>query len=61
MEETKTAYGTLRIGSEVAIFREIIEILEVSAATYGDPFTVGLTGGSTPKAFYKWAVDNNRL
>lgn len=61
MKELKTALGTLRIGKQEEIFERIAETLEIGAATYGDPFKVGLTGGSTPKAFYKWVGENRKL
>jgi 6-phosphogluconolactonase len=61
MEEQHTPYGNLRVGSLGSIYRRLIDILEVAAATYGDPFTIGLTGGSTPKAFYDWAVKNRAI
>jgi 6-phosphogluconolactonase len=56
MEKRKTAYGTVRIGSQQKLFERCVDILETGAASYGNPFLVGLTGGSTPKAFYQWAV-----
>jgi 6-phosphogluconolactonase len=61
VKEHKTACGTLKIGSLEDIFRQVIDILEVTAATYGDPFSIGLTGGSTPKAFYEWAVKRKAI
>lgn len=62
MNETRTTpYGALSIGSTEAIFERLIDILETTAATCGDPFTIGLTGGSTPKAFYRWAVENQAI
>ena len=56
MGERKTKYGTLRVGSLQEIFERSVDILETGAASFGNPFLVGLTGGSTPKAFYKWVV-----
>ncbi|MEX0324627.1 MAG: 6-phosphogluconolactonase [Puniceicoccaceae bacterium] len=61
MEETTSAYGKIRIGSLEDIFRRTAELMEISAATCGDPCTIGLTGGSTPKAFYRWAVENKAI
>jgi 6-phosphogluconolactonase len=61
MRQQLTPFGSLRIGSRHDIFERVVDLLETSAATYGDPFTVALTGGSTPKAFYKWAVEKETL
>lgn len=61
MEERSTAYGKIKIGSLEDVFGRTVELMEISAATCGDPFTIGLTGGSTPKAFYKWAVANEAI
>lgn len=61
MKEQTTAYGTLRIAPRPDLFRRLADIFEATAATCGDRFTVGLTGGSTPKAFYRWVVENNAL
>lgn len=55
MKQLKTDYGTVRIGSRVNLFSRLIDIMETTAASCGDPFTIGLTGGSTPHAFYEWA------
>ena len=61
MEEIKTAYGTLQRGAREDLFRKVVDILETAASGFGDPFTIGLTGGSTPKAFYRWAVENDAV
>ena len=61
MEEKKTRFGKVRIGTLVEIFERKVDILETGAASYGNPFLVGLTGGSTPKAFYEWAVRENAV
>ncbi|MEX0330346.1 MAG: 6-phosphogluconolactonase [Puniceicoccaceae bacterium] len=61
MEERKTIYGNVRIGNLEEIFSRTVEVMEINAATCGDPFTIGLTGGSTPKAFYTWAVENEAI
>lgn len=61
MRQQLTPFGSLRIGSRQAIFERVVDLLETSAATFGDPFTVGLTGGSTPKAFYEWAIKKEAL
>lgn len=61
MQENKTEYGTVRVGSLGDIFERTVDILETGAASYGNPYLVALTGGSTPKAFYKWAVQEQAL
>ena len=59
--EIATPYGKLRIGSQSEIFAHLVDAIETAVATYGDPFTVGLTGGSTPKAFYRWAIEKDAI
>jgi 6-phosphogluconolactonase len=61
MREQTTPYGKVHIGAISELFELLIDRFETTAATCGDPFTVGLTGGSTPKAFYQWAVENEAL
>lgn len=61
MRQQLTPYGSLRIGSRQEIFERLVDLLETTAATFGDPFTVGLTGGSSPKAFYEWAIKTEAL
>lgn len=61
MKETDTPYGKLLTGSTGELFERLIDRFETGAATCGDPFSIGLTGGSTPKAFYQWAVDNQAV
>lgn len=61
MTETTTPYGTLRTGSLETIFERLAATLTETAGQRGDPFTVGLTGGSTPKAFYAWALEHSAI
>ena len=61
MKQLNTDYGTVRIGSREKIFSRLIDIMETAASSFGDPFTIGLTGGSTPLAFYKWAREEEAL
>lgn len=50
----ETPYGTLEVMDGEAIFAATAGRIE-SVAAEGSTRTVGLTGGSTPKAFYAWA------
>ncbi len=61
MKTNNTEYGTVNIGTIEELFSRMVDCLETGAATHGDPFTVGLTGGSTPMAFYKWAIENKAI
>lgn len=61
MKEIATPYGKLRTGTREEVFARLVDVIETAVATYGDPFTVGLTGGSTPKAFYRWALENDAI
>lgn len=51
----QTPYGTLVVGDNEALFRATVEAIEEVAQACERPL-VGLTGGSTPKVFYKWVV-----
>jgi|TARA_B110000495_G_C22957732_1_gene561215 6-phosphogluconolactonase len=48
-------YGSVKICSLEEIFQITAE--KISAVASGVTKTVGLTGGSTPKAFYEWAAE----
>lgn len=61
MKEKPTPYGTFRIGPRERLFRHLVEQFCGIAADAAGPFSVGLTGGSTPKAFYHWAVESDAL
>jgi len=55
-ESKSTPYGEVVIKDGDAFFQFIHQLLEKEAAANGEA-TVGLTGGSTPKAFYAWAAE----
>lgn len=48
--------GRLHIGSREAIFSLCARITDAAAQSPVDAVSIGLTGGSTPLAFYRWAV-----
>ena len=57
MQTYKTNYGTLHIGDLTYIFHKHVEAIEQIVKQNGEHNSVvGLTGGSTPKAFYLWAA-----
>lgn len=59
MPDLSTLAGTVRVLPREEAFAELVRRLEARAA-HGR-FTVGLSGGSTPKAFYAWAAAGRRL
>ena len=59
MRDILTPAGTVRVLSREEAFAELVGRLEARAAR--GRFTVGLSGGSTPKAFYAWAAAGRRL
>ncbi|NDV61665.1 6-phosphogluconolactonase [Puniceicoccales bacterium CK1056] len=61
MRHENTPYGRLCIGSLPELYTRLVDHFETTAGSSGDAFTVGLTGGSTPKAFYEWAVASKAL
>jgi len=61
MRQIITDYGTLRVGALDETFRAMVDLLREATAAKTAPVTVGLSGGSTPKAFYQWAVREKAL
>lgn len=59
MRTLSTPAGTVVVLPRDEAFAELVRRLESRAAR--GPFTVGLSGGSTPKAFYAWAAAGRRL
>ena len=58
MKTVETRNGTLIIGSREEIFEVKAEQIRAAATTTERDFAaIGLTGGSTPKAWYPWAVE----
>lgn len=60
MEEKTTAFGKVIVASQEELFDELIASFE-EAASHQEKVSIGLTGGSTPKAFYPWAVENQKI
>jgi 6-phosphogluconolactonase len=61
MRQIITDYGMLRVGGLDETFLAMVDILREVQAGKATPITVGLSGGSTPKAFYQWAVREKAL
>jgi len=59
-DDQETSYGLLRMGKRETIYAYLRELLE-ERAMQAKPFSVGLTGGSTPKAFYEWTAQHGGL
>lgn len=59
MPDIVTSAGTVRVLSREEAFTELVRRLEARARR--GRFTAGLSGGSTPKAFYAWAAGGRRL
>jgi 6-phosphogluconolactonase len=59
MPDIVTAAGTVRVLSREESFAELARRINSLAAR--GPASVGLSGGSTPKAFYAWAVRTQAL
>lgn len=56
-----TSYGELYILEQEDIFKKTLSIIEEAYEKKKGKISVGLTGGSTPKAFYKWVTENELL
>lgn len=58
----QTPYGQVLVRDQEGIFAETVRLIEETVErSQGADATVGLTGGSTPKAFYAWAAKHNAL
>jgi len=60
-ENRTTLYGLLLIGSQEQVFEHTAALLADCHAQKNSRITVGLSGGSTPKAFYRWVVERRPL
>lgn len=58
---TQLPYGKLQILTLEAILKKTAQLLKELNQNASEPISIGLTGGSTPKAFYHWVVDNQIL
>lgn len=56
MKEIQTVYGSLRVFYRDHIFLNMVQAIKELCVNKTENVTVGLTGGSTPKAFYEWVV-----
>jgi len=61
MKEFNSKLGRFFVGEKNDIFLQTVEIIERVGREQQGEITIGLTGGSTPKAFYPWAVQNKAL
>ncbi len=59
MSDIATSAGTVRVLTREESFAELARRINELAS--GGPASVGLSGGSTPKAFYAWAVRTGAL
>lgn len=55
-----TRNGTLVCAPREVLFQRLVDLMD-RAGSEGRAYSVGLTGGSTPKAFYDWAVREDAL
>lgn len=58
MHQIQSEFGNLLILHQEDIFKKIVLEIEDSIKHTDHPISVGLTGGSTPKAFYQWATEH---
>jgi len=56
MKSFATSAGLIRIGTQHEAFVTLTAL--INDACLQGPASVALSGGSTPKAYYKWVVDN---
>ncbi len=62
METFGTEFGTVHVGATEELFGELARLGTAAwRAAAGTRFSWALTGGSTPKAWYRWAVARRAL
>lgn len=59
MHQIQSEYGNLLILHQEDLFKKIVLQIEDSVKHKDQPISIGLTGGSTPKAFYQWAAKHS--
>jgi 6-phosphogluconolactonase len=62
MRTITTAFGTAHVGAPEELFAELVRLgIDVWRTSERGRFSWALTGGSTPKAWYRWAVAQHAL
>lgn len=61
MHYTQTPWGKFFKGTQNEIFEELALSIEKTALNANEKPVIGMSGGSTPKAFYEWVVAMRRL
>ncbi len=62
MKTYKIEYGTLKVGTKAELLQEALTIaLDYFRASGKSRYSFALTGGSTPKDFYRWVVAEDKL
>ncbi|QYY36207.1 6-phosphogluconolactonase [Ruficoccus sp. ZRK36] len=62
MKTIPTEYGQVHVLAEEELYAEMLKYIHQAVDEAGDGLaTVGLSGGSTPKAFFKWVGENKTL
>ncbi len=55
-----TVYGSVEVLKQEELFERLLQRLKACLESQEEPL-IGLSGGSTPKAFYQWAMQNGKL
>ncbi|MEO0795068.1 MAG: 6-phosphogluconolactonase [Verrucomicrobiota bacterium] len=61
MKSFESPLGQVHVLAKEAIFLETMRLIKNAHKENPEEVIVGLTGGSTPKAFYKWAAEHKAL
>ncbi len=62
MKTLSTDYGEVRILTHEEIYQHTLAFIKAAAEAAVDRLApIGLTGGSTPKAFYQWVAEHDAL
>ncbi|MGE9295552.1 MAG: 6-phosphogluconolactonase [Puniceicoccales bacterium] len=61
MKTFSSPLGQVHVLGKEALFLETLRLIKTAAKNSAEEIVVGLTGGSTPKAFYAWAAEHQAL
>ncbi|GAB4281898.1 MAG TPA: 6-phosphogluconolactonase [Opitutae bacterium] len=62
MKHIDTHYGQVRLGTDEEIYASMLGFIEDAVLSRSrDLATIGLSGGSTPKAFYRWCIEEDTV
>lgn len=58
MKQVQSLFGEVHIGPKIALYEVFVQLIKETVKVTNYPPGVALTGGSSPKSFFKWLADN---